>query len=636
MNKYDQAFSIGGLELFTAMIGQKNNMRVVFGGDKTCIDHSTTPMTIYFPGDLANTHENRLIIEAKAGHEAAHGRFTDFDAFVASSWPLFVNLLEDPRIERLMGKRYIGFKQVFKQRWQVMRHTLSWPKQDDGLMQNLFHLLWYGMRFHILDHPVGDFAKAAETLVRQRIPADIVDQILELSRSAASGDSTQHVCDCVDAMMKLLLEPQDETPEQEACDDGVSSESQDADQRDTDSASSQDTSSDVDSDMSAEQPGESDQSESRSDDSTDTTADDTDSRDSPSNIEGGSTDDSTDSDSSTDAVTADGGDNQSDKDDANKEKDASVSDSGEDSSIGSIESSDNGTDAQASGDSYSRSSDQDDWQSLLQASKDQLEAIDEDELMDQLLERDAYKEDRVNEKTMDQLIAYAIDETHSRRITNQLRSQLMGLLQAMAINEEYHVSSGGQLDQRRLHTLCTPNPKPFIRLDEGEVLDTAIQFLIDGSSSMSRDNRIGVANEAAYALAQATHSIDGVVSATAYFQDDYVVAVNRFEDKPNARHFGIRQNGCTPMAMALHWSLFQLWPRSEARKIVIFLTDGYVGDDTVRKIAFLTKHGIECYGIGLGADLSHILPMSKQASIKKVDDLPRAMFGVLRKALFNQ
>lgn len=639
MNKQEQAFSIGGLELLSSMLAKQNNMRVIFGGNKTCIDHSTKPMTVYLPGDLANTEVNKLIITAKIYHEAAHGRFTDFHV---KNWHRLVNILEDVRIERLMGNRYIGCKQVLKKRWEVMRNTIAWPSEDEGLMQNVEQVIYFKMRHEIIDHPLGDFGQCAETLVRKHIPGDIVDQILMLSRSAsnANGKDTQHVSDCTTAILKLLFDQQDknEPPPQSQEDD--SSESGEASQ-DESKGEGDDDDSDTSNDAS-----DSSSDESKNDEETDGNESESSS----------SQDEGTDS---TDKSDAEPGNDKNDPEQANGENDEAEQDSGQSSEQdekpesstndknGSSpddqkeqnDHSDNDTSDQAKGNGFSDDNSDDDskpgWQKLLEQSQDQSSQIDDEEMIDQMLERDYRKDDRVEEIALADVYSYAIHEAHSKRVTNQLRSQLEGLLQAMAMSDEYHVTKGGQLDRRCLHTLRTPNPKPFLREDEGEALDTAIQFLIDASSSMSGNSRSLIANEAAYALAQSTYNIQGVVSATAHFQDEHVVSVNQFDEKPDGRQFGIQASGGTPMTMALHWCLHQLWPREEARKIVIFLTDGQVGSNTVDKIDYLTKHGIECYGIGLGADLSHILPAEKQASIKQTSDLPNAMFGVLRKALFN-
>ena len=650
MNRQDQAFSIGGLELLAAMLGQQNNMRVIFGGNKTCIDHTTSPMTIYLPGDLANTDVNRLIIEAKIYHESAHSRFTDF---LVENWDKLVNILEDVRIERLMGQRYVGCKQVLHQRWDVMRSRMAMPSASDGLLQNVHDMIWFKMRHEILNHPLGDFGQKAEDIVRQAIPNDIVDKVLDLSRSAshANGKDTQHVSDCTEAILKLLYEQQSEMPQADpgdADDSSSEGESSQSDERSTDDDTTTDSNAqgdaddkDNDDDKSASSPSKSDATDDTDSDtetgSSDTGTEnesDTDNDDTSKAPTGGDDEDGDDTSSKDAGTTPDDASTPSEADASDAQGDSSSTAAGQGDQQEDTDHPDNDTNDQASGGGYAPESEPD-WQTELKASEHHLRLSDEDDLMDQLLERDSRKPDRVTEVPLVQFNTYAIHEAHSRRITNQLRSQLEGLLQAMALSEEYHVSSGGQLDRCRLHTLRTPNPKPFLREDEGEVLDTAIQFLIDGSISMDDGGRYLIANEAAFALAQATHHIEGVVSATAHFQGNYLVSVNRFDEKPDARKFGIHANGGTPMAMALQWSLYQLWPRSEARKIVIFLTDGQVGSSTVEKIDYLTKHGIECYGIGLGADLSHILPAKKQASIQETGDLPKAMFGVLRQALLN-
>lgn len=614
MNKLDQAFSIGGIELYASMLGRQNNMKVVFSGNRTCIDHTTKPMTIYLPGNLANTKKNRLIIESKTCHEAAHARYTDFSV---PNWHDIVNILEDVRIERLMGNRYLGCKQVFSWQWDILVPQMRFPNEEDGLTANIYAMLMFTMRSQVLSHPLTDFAEKAERLVRNKVPGEVVDEVLTLAKKASMSASTHVVSECTRKILDLLTKDQPETQQPPKAD-----ESSQNDQSEGGSDASQDKKGDKGEEPEENEEGDTFSHSEHSDQNPES------SEESP---EGTSDKKASQSESGESA------DNQND--DTGKGK--SPESSGEDkpdpkktqSAGEAIQEAANSTPASGIG---QQDSNQDDWRKELKDLENQLSTLDVDQLLDDQLEKGEYSIIRAEEVPKTQLPLYRIDEIQAQRISNRLRSEMQGLLQAMGMSREYNVMSGSHIDRRRLHTLRTPNPRPFLRKTEGKELNTAIQFLIDSSGSMAADMNYLIANEAAYALAEAIYHLNGVESATAYFKGGILSSVDEFGQKPDPAQFGIEPGGGTRLELALQWTLNQLWPRGEDRKIVIFLTDGQVSPEAIGKVEMLENNGIECYGIGIRQDLEAILSQAKQASITEIAELPKAMFTILKKALFKQ
>jgi uncharacterized protein with von Willebrand factor type A (vWA) domain len=197
---------------------------------------------------------------------------------------------------------------------------------------------------------------------------------------------------------------------------------------------------------------------------------------------------------------------------------------------------------------------------------------------------------------------------------------------------EYNVQSGVVIDRTKLHTLCLPNPRPFIRYDEGEAISDSIFVLVDSSGSMKGVRNI-VANESAYALIDCIQNIQGVECACGFLTGEHVILAKSFEERANDEFFGVEANAGTPMDMALNWAFTHIWPRNKERKIIIFFTDGVVKGNVRKRIEKITKKGIEVFGIGIGSKLSDILDESNHEKINKIDELPPALFKVLRKAL---
>ena len=95
--------------------------------------------------------------------------------------------------------------------------------------------------------------------------------------------------------------------------------------------------------------------------------------------------------------------------------------------------------------------------------------------------------------------------------------------------------------------------------------------------------------------------------------------------------------GGTPLAEALWWVAQALAPLSEARKIVLVVTDGLPNNlpaakDAIGKIQML---GIELYGLGISLEAVKDLFPGKFRVISDLQSLPSAMFGLLQETLLK-
>lgn len=227
-----------------------------------------------------------------------------------------------------------------------------------------------------------------------------------------------------------------------------------------------------------------------------------------------------------------------------------------------------------------------------------------------------------------------------RAETNAVRRKVQGLLEAKARTTILNGRSGVRLDVKRLWRVRTGDARVFEKRIEGHKQDTAIQLLIDRSTSMRGD--IGFASDAALAVALAMDGVQGVTTSVAAFphvgnqKDDDVLLISEFGEsfrKVAARFPAVGVAGCTPMAEAILWSGYHLHATNQARKILIVVTDGQPDNSgsTAQVIERLERSGVEIMGLGINIDVEHLFRTS--AKIKGVSELAVALFSMLQEKL---
>lgn len=145
------------------------------------------------------------------------------------------------------------------------------------------------------------------------------------------------------------------------------------------------------------------------------------------------------------------------------------------------------------------------------------------------------------------------------------------------------------------------------------------------------------------ALGIALGQIDGVRVATSAFPagseecDRNVLVLNRFGEpvrKRAGRIAAVRADGHnTPLADAMLYGQYSLLSTKATRRILLPITDGVPDsrEGVVDVVASCQRWGIEVMGVGIGLDISGVIPNS--ICITEVADLPTQMFELLRKQL---
>lgn len=218
--------------------------------------------------------------------------------------------------------------------------------------------------------------------------------------------------------------------------------------------------------------------------------------------------------------------------------------------------------------------------------------------------------------------------------SGQLRAVLRERFRTLTTAKHDESRRGSRLNQRRVHRLSTGDARVFIRTTDRRELDTAVFLLADVSGSMSTENRIGIASDAMLCTAAALTGLPGVKVAAGTFPGLFPVL--KFGENPltNTPRFGLPCFGTTPMAEGLRWATSVLSTRSEARKILLVMTDGEPDNRGTASTAIQAAEaiGIEVMAIGIKHSGVETL-FSDSVVITDLPELPRAMMSMLGSTL---
>ena len=215
------------LPIVAAAYGRKFGVKVLVGGTQAC----TNSQVIVIP-DLVDTPEAKLLAWGYLGHEAAHVRYTDFDAWtrIASTGGLVTKLLgdlEDVRIELAMAKPYPGTRSTIAKviDWMIQAGRLSPPQigQAPGAILDAYILL--SQRYRVLGQAsLKGAAQEAEKVLRQTFPASFVHRLMGMLTEVRGLSSTQEAADLAQRIVALIGEetqPPQPPPEQGDDDQGL-------------------------------------------------------------------------------------------------------------------------------------------------------------------------------------------------------------------------------------------------------------------------------------------------------------------------------------------------------------------------------------------------------------------------------
>jgi cobaltochelatase CobT len=231
-------------------------------------------------------------------------------------------------------------------------------------------------------------------------------------------------------------------------------------------------------------------------------------------------------------------------------------------------------------------------------------------------------------------LAGVIDMETVRGVSARARTRLTALFQAETRAVTRVAKRGKAIESKLLYRLRTADTRVFLRVQEVRGLDTALFLLLDVSGSMQRDDQILIAREAMLATAIATEMLSGVAVATGTFPGYNMLQTFGTKAKMTASNYAVAANGdSSPLANGMIWAGKMLAQRREAKKMLIVATDG-IPDSVPAALSAgtaLKAMNVAVVGYGIGVDISHVLPHSKQ--LANVGELPTALMALLQNVI---
>ncbi|WP_272570341.1 VWA domain-containing protein [Providencia sp. PROV255] len=224
-----------------------------------------------------------------------------------------------------------------------------------------------------------------------------------------------------------------------------------------------------------------------------------------------------------------------------------------------------------------------------------------------------------------------------------LRQSMHGLLQGMQQTRRTHKETGRVLDTRRLTSALLGETKLFRHKSKAVEFNSAFTVLLDSSSSLGSD--MVEAEAAVVSLLFALDGIKGVSTSAYHFPHATANNVGllkareqSFRAAVNAKQFGISANGCTPLEQALWPAFSDLLNARADRHVMVVVTDGKPDNSApvIQMVNDAKKEGVIVIGIGFGganASLMNSLFSDTGVAVGSVSALRGKLLEVTRKAL---
>jgi len=607
----------GMLKAYARMLADmsRQDLEVIVGGNKAYSNKGR----IVIPAMPINNPKALVLTTGYAMHEEGHINDTDFDI-----WPeekllaKVANWFEDVRIEARQMRRFLGARL----RLASLVHCLVEdgffvaPSSNDSTAQRISSYILYRLRSEVLGQKaLDDYAKKAESLVREAIPASAVARLSVMMFRIEDATTTQDSIDLANSVLDMLKEEQEKADEDSQPKAGQNSGQQ-------------------------QQPGGADEGQGNAPQTQDPANNDAAEPPAQNNAQGG----------------AQQADADADEGQGSAPQSSSSGEDGNASNGGSSPAPQKGVGPGATGEDLAGKAEN--LKRVLNG-EDSAGHQDLGRMLEQVLNQ-MHEQNRATTVEIPPAELYRGSIGDAAQIvgrigdaTKALKRRVTNLLEGIDREKRYNTSSGSRLDTSRMMRVATGNTKVFLKRIEGVTMNTAVQILIDRSGSMELGKRIVIASEAALALSCALEGVKGLKSSAVAFpmrvgsNDNGVAILSEFGERAAhaaSRFAALTANGFTPMAEALLWAGCRLANRKEDRKILLVVTDGQPEMEgelssvsRAKARAMLTElesTDIEVMAIGIKIDVSMLF-----SNCKKVDDLldlPNAVFEMIQTKLLER
>ena len=565
------------LPLVAKALGEKYDIQVQISGDQAY----TNGRIINLPS-LPDSKEAALLARGYIDHESAHIRFTDFSVKSSTSMlKCLTNILEDIRIEKMMGAKYPGCRSNLKDLAEHLKQQGSFTPSLQDPPQTL--LAWLCARGRLtLNQDFSDILAMTSSTVNGFLGTGY-KKLLDLTERIPNLVSTRDSQSMAEEILRLIRDEKQQQEQERKC------------QQD------QKTKTTCSSDGSKPDSSSNDQEE----------------------------------DNQTSGTDQQSGQPKQDTDDSSPDGDSTGTAVGDDSR--SQAAANPSPSVPKSGSGGQLDGNPETLQEMLDCDPGGFGDVGEILKQELITEGEtAGSRGGVLLPPEASLRTFPIDIHEIRRHTALLRARLSGLIQASRLRRRHARRSGSKIDNRVVHRLALNDTRLFLHQEEKTEVNTAIMILVDRSGSMQHQ-KIEVASKTAYVVAEALDSIPGCFAAVAAFpvgNSNGVASLVRFGERPSSTKFGMSAGGGTPLAQALYWAGVELLKREEPRKILLSVTDGEPDDlrTTKRAIRWLLEQGIEPMGLGICEEsVRTIFPT--YGVVYSVEELPPALFGMLQDKL---
>lgn len=586
------------LPLIAGALASKQGVKVLQGdwAKTNCVDTIWLPP---LPDDDPNVIAKAL---GFVGHETGHIAFTDTEVtqFVRAqknpeTFFGVMNLLEDVRMEKLQKSRFPGVADNLAKLFQILVEEKIYfvPDEAEKPIKIMSGWMINKLRYDLLNQKAFEpLIAGTDEVFEKTLPLNTRIRLEALAYDVDNAKSTMDVFKLTSEIMKMIEEEAEKEQEQEQ-----------------------------------EQENAKQQQQSQADDSTQTS----------SQSQSGDASDDDQDDSSTNGSSQDG---EGDSDDSQSANGSSQDGDGDDTQSA------NGSSGAGVSDDDQAPKMSEILKSILGAGKDEQYQDIGDVLAEQIntikAETDATSYDGSGPMRVFNAVKHANKgrnatyDFEARRAVNALKLKLHTMLQSQTFSDSTRSDRGSRFSQRHLHEVKIGG-KVFEKHTEGIDIDLAATLLTDISGSMNIDNKLKIAALASYATAEALASVNGVDSAVAVFPTangvDYL-STHGTKPVSNAESFNqLQVYGDTPLSDAMARCSIDLLQQAKSRKMLIVVTDGEpnYNDQSEQVIKAATNAGIEIMGVGIGVELDHLF--ASWCSINTIDDLPKALFGMLNSKL---